>query len=120
MKRNWKFLGTGWDRTTYLIDERIVLKFPKNAIGEECNIFEALNWFNSENQCIQTKLIKINGFQCAVQPYLKPVDNNDKPDWAGYYDGQQGGLDKGGKFKIYDFPPNWMGNAIRAYGSYMD
>lgn len=108
-QRTWKYIGQGWDRVGYLVDDRLVIKIPKDGRGEECNVFEAMNWFLSDGECVQTRLITIDGMKCAVQPYLE--ETSEKPDWAGFYDCGQGGLNKHGEFQIYDFPPYWMGNA---------
>lgn len=109
--RTWKYLGEGWDRVAYLVDNHVVVKVPKDERGEECNVFESMNWNLSDGECVQTRLIKINGMDCAVQPYLRDATPDETPEWASYYDGGQGGINRHGRYQIYDFPPDWMGNA---------
>ncbi len=122
--RIWKYLGTGWDRSVYRIGD-YVIKIPKHEYGEACNQYEADNWANTDGQCVHTRLLRLStinsflddgGLMCAVQPFLTEIRWQDKPDWSGCYDCAQGGLNRHGKFQIYDFPPNWMGMASTVGG----
>lgn len=118
MHRSWEFIGGGWDRIAYRIGE-LVIKIPKHIYGEQCNVFEAKNWSQTDGQCVRTRILRlpslasylgfVDGARCAVQPYLRPpTDGYERPSWSMWYDGAQGGINRMGEFQIYDFPPNYM------------
>jgi hypothetical protein len=105
-----RYLGHGFDRIGYRY-KGIVFKLPKNERGQDCNQFEVDNWKAAKSELITTRKLVIDGVTIAMQPYLELPEGYERPDWSDWYDCAQGGLNHKGEFKIYDFPPNWMGNS---------
>lgn len=116
--RSWKFLGSGWDRTAFKVGRHVV-KFPNHKPGVSCNQDEALNWFASRKYVCPTRVIIIGNRLCVVQPYLtSPGTEYIAPEWAGFYDCAQGGLDRYGSFKIFDFASEGFSSRSEVIGYY--
>lgn len=110
-----KILGYGFDRVGYRY-RGIVFKVPRHERGMDCNQFEIDNWGEAKSERVTTRPLWVQGVLIAMQPYLpSPPPGFVYPRWSDYYDCAQGGINHKGEFKIYDFPPNWMGMAA-TYG----
>jgi hypothetical protein len=102
-----KFIGEGRNRICYL-HKGYVIKLPKNIEGLFDNSYESRSFLIKDYPKARCKLLKQS---ILVMEYVRDyydcgLESSNLPDWAGFVDCMQVGLNKKNELVAYDYGRN--------------
>jgi len=96
------YLVEGRNRKVYQINSNQIIKVPKNIEGLGDNHREAILYSKHDENLLAECSITSGGL-LIMELINVNVSISDLPDWAGFFDCHQVGLDSNGNFKAYDY-----------------
>jgi hypothetical protein len=107
--RGFRTMRRGRNRLVFLDgNHNVVIKVPSNTHGIDDNYYEYKNQNDSKRIGDRAKnrilVMPKTGIPILVMEKLNlSVSDQERPDWASYYDCSQVGRDRRGRFKAYDY-----------------